>query len=49
MAKYLLDTSVVLRCSNPSDGQHYLTAEAVATLLLQGNERYLTAKILIEL
>ncbi|MBE9064168.1 PIN domain-containing protein [cf. Phormidesmis sp. LEGE 11477] len=49
MAKYLLDTNVVLRFSNPSDAQHDLSTEAVATLLFQGNECYLTAQILIEL
>lgn len=49
MSKYLLDTNVVLRFSNPSDSQHDLATEAVATLLLQGNECYLTAQILIEL
>ena len=49
MARYLLDTNVVLRFSNPSDSQHYLATEAVATLLLQGSECYLTAQVLIEL
>ena len=49
MAKYLLDINVVLRFSNPSDGQHCLATEAVATLLLQGNECYLTAQVLIGL
>lgn len=49
MTKYLLDTNVVLRFSNPSDAQHDLATEAVATLLLQGNECYLTPQVLIEL
>lgn len=49
MAKYLLDTNVVLRLSNPSDDQHKLVTEAIATLLTQGNECYLTAQVLIEL
>ncbi|ESA34563.1 twitching motility protein [Leptolyngbya sp. Heron Island J] len=49
MTKYLLDTNVVLRFSNPSDSQHDLATEAVATLLFQGNECYLTAQVLIEL
>jgi predicted nucleic acid-binding protein len=35
MAKYLLDTNVVLRFSNPSDTQHNLARAAVATLLKQ--------------
>jgi predicted nucleic acid-binding protein len=49
MAKYLLDTNVVLRFSNPSDEQHNLVTEAVATLLRQSDECYLTAQVLIEL
>jgi predicted nucleic acid-binding protein len=49
MAKYLLDTNVILRLSNPSDDQHELVTEAIATLLTQGNECYLTAQVLIEL
>jgi len=49
MAKYLLDTNVVLRFSNPSDAQHDLAKAVVATLLMQGNECYLTSQVLIEL
>ncbi|MEO0824479.1 MAG: type II toxin-antitoxin system VapC family toxin [Cyanobacteria bacterium J06635_15] len=49
MTKYLLDTNIVLRFSNPSDIQHDLVTEAVATLLQQGYECYLTAQVLIEL
>lgn len=49
MTKYLLDTNVILRFSNPSDARHALAAEAVATLLMQGHECYLTAQVLIEL
>ena len=49
MTKYLLDTNVVLWFSNPSDSQHDLATEAVATLLSQGNECYLTGQVLIEL
>lgn len=49
MPKYLLDTNIVLRFSNPSDTQHHLATEAVATLLMQGDECYLTAQVLIEL
>lgn len=49
MAKYLLDTNVVLRFSNSTDSRHELATEAVATLLFQGNECYLTAQVLIEL
>lgn len=49
MTKYLLDTNVVLRFNNPSDSQHDLASGAVATLLSQGHECYLTAQVLIEL
>jgi predicted nucleic acid-binding protein len=49
MTKYLLDTNVVLRLSNPSDDQHELVTEAIATLVMQGDECYLIAKVLIEL
>lgn len=49
MTKYLLDTNIVLRFSNPSDTQHSLSTEAVATLLMKGDECYLTAQVLIEL
>ncbi|KAI9133241.1 PIN domain-containing protein [Acaryochloris sp. CCMEE 5410] len=49
MAQYLLDTNIVLRFSNPSDTLHNLATEAVATLLAQGDECYLTAQVLIEL
>ncbi|ASC70335.1 hypothetical protein XM38_012730 [Halomicronema hongdechloris C2206] len=49
MTKYLLDTNIVLRFSNPSDEQHRLVTEAVATLLMHADECYLTAQVLIEL
>lgn len=49
MTKYLLDTNIVLRFSNPSDTQHELATAAVATLLKQAHEYYLIAQILIEL
>ncbi|MGB7415020.1 MAG: type II toxin-antitoxin system VapC family toxin [Thermosynechococcaceae cyanobacterium] len=49
MPRYLLDTNVVLRLSNPSDAQHGLVTDAISTLLLQGDECWLTAQILIEL
>jgi len=39
----------MLRVSNPSDTQHDLVSEAVATLLQQGHECYLIPQVLIEL
>ncbi len=49
MTKYLLDTNIALRFCNSSDEQHSLVTEAVATLLMQADECYLTAQVLIEL
>lgn len=49
MTKYLLDTNIVLRFSNPSDSQHELATAAVSTLLMQSDECYLTAQVLVEL
>jgi predicted nucleic acid-binding protein len=49
MTKYLLDTNILLRLSNPSDEQHRLVAEAIVALLMQADECYLTAQVLIEL
>ncbi|HTL89130.1 MAG TPA: type II toxin-antitoxin system VapC family toxin [Leptolyngbya sp.] len=48
MTRYLLDTNVVLRFSNPLDAQHTLTTDAVSRLAEQGNECVLTAQVLIE-
>lgn len=49
MTKYLLDTNVILRFVNQTDRQHNLVTDAVATLLEQSDECYLTAQVLIEL
>lgn len=49
MTKYLLDTNVVLRFCNPADSQHTLASNAIAHLLMGGNDCYLTAQVLIEL
>ncbi|MBH8562310.1 type II toxin-antitoxin system VapC family toxin [Nostoc sp. CENA67] len=49
MSKYLLDTNVVLRFSNPSDIQHSLATDSICYLLTQGHECYLTAQVLVEL
>ncbi len=49
MTKYLLDTNIVLRFSNPSDEHHGLVTESVAILLMRADECYLTAQVLIEL
>lgn len=49
MPNYLLDTNIVLRLSNPSDRHHTSVVEAIAILLEQGNECYLSPQILTEL
>jgi predicted nucleic acid-binding protein len=48
MKTYLLDTNIVLRFSNPSDDQHGLVTNAVATILANGDECYLAPQVLIE-
>lgn len=48
MAKYLLDTNVVIRLCNPNDVQHNLATKAVSCLLAQGDECFLTAQIIVE-
>jgi predicted nucleic acid-binding protein len=49
MPKYLLDTNILLRLSNPSDAQHALVTTAVSRLLGQGDDCYVTAQVLVEL
>lgn len=48
MAKYLLDTNVVIRFCNSSDVQYSLATDAIAHLLANGDECFLTAQVLIE-
>lgn len=48
MTKYLLDTNIIVRFSNPDDDRHQLVSEAVATLLMRSDECCLTAQVLIE-
>jgi predicted nucleic acid-binding protein len=49
MSKYLLDTNILLRLSNPMDAQHELVTSAVVILLERADECYLTVQVLIEL
>lgn len=49
MTTYLLDTNIILRFTNPSDGQHELVTDAVAAILEQGDECYLAPQVLIEM
>ena len=46
--KYLLDTNIVLRFSNPSDNQHVMAVNAVSYLLSQAHECFLAPQVLIE-
>ena len=49
MTKYLLDTNIILRFSNPSDAQHQLVSDAVAILLEQGHDCLLSPQALVEM
>ncbi|MGG6268029.1 type II toxin-antitoxin system VapC family toxin [Leptolyngbya sp. AN03gr2] len=48
MTRYLVDTNIVLRFSNPIDAQHSLVVNAISHLGLQGNQCVLTAQVLME-
>lgn len=48
MAAYLLDTNVVLRLADRADAEHSQALDAVARLLLRGDEPVITAQVLIE-
>lgn len=49
MAKYLLETNILLRMADEGAPQHLLAGEAVSILLARSNEVYITAQNLIEL
>ncbi|HEY9171076.1 MAG TPA: PIN domain-containing protein [Verrucomicrobiae bacterium] len=48
MAAYLADTNLVLRLADPASPQHPITTQALAQLLSQGDEVYLTPQNFIE-
>jgi predicted nucleic acid-binding protein len=48
MTRYLLDTNIVLRLSNPLDAQYELATDVVFALVAQGNECVVTPQVLIE-
>ena len=48
MAKYLLDTNILLRMADERAPQHLLAGETVSILLARRNEMYITAQNLIE-
>ena len=48
MATYLADTNLLLRLADPASPQHPIAADALARLLRQGDEVYLTPQNFIE-
>lgn len=48
MTAYLLDTNIWLRSVQREAPQHPLAVEALATLLAQGNDLFITAQNVIE-
>ena len=48
MATYLTDTNLLLRLADPASPQHFIAPQALARLLRQGDEVFLTPQNLIE-
>ncbi|MCV3215439.1 type II toxin-antitoxin system VapC family toxin [Plectonema radiosum NIES-515] len=48
MARYLLDTNILLRSSDPNSPSYSLAVNTVARLISQGHECVITAQVLIE-
>ena len=48
MASYLADTNLLLRLADPASPQHPVAADALAKLIGEGNEVYLTQQNFIE-
>jgi predicted nucleic acid-binding protein len=48
VSRYLLDTNILLRASDPAALSYTLATEAVARLLAQSNECVITAQVLVE-
>ena len=48
MGSYLADTNVLLRVADPASEQHPVATQALARLLGQGDEVYLTPQNFIE-
>lgn len=48
MASYLADTNLLLRIADPASQQHRIATDALAQLLAQDNEVYLTPQNFIE-
>ena len=48
MARYLLDTNILLRASDPASANYRMAVKSVSQLLKEGNECVITAQVLIE-
>ena len=48
MTKYLLDTNILLRASDPASKHYSLAVDSVASLIEKGHECVITAQVLIE-
>lgn len=48
MTRYLLDTNILLRASDPASSSYTVALQAVSQLLSQNNECVITAQVLIE-
>lgn len=48
MATYLADTNLLLRLADPASPQHFIATQALARLLRQGDEVFLTPQNFIE-
>ena len=49
MPRYLLDTNLLRRFTDPADARHALAVNATARLLNRGDEPVITSQVLIEL
>jgi predicted nucleic acid-binding protein len=48
MARYLLDTNILLRASDKTSSSYHLAVNAVARLISVGHECVITPQVLIE-
>jgi predicted nucleic acid-binding protein len=48
MTKYLLDTNILLRASDPNSSSYLIAMNAVDTIIKQGGECFITSQNLIE-
>jgi len=48
MARYLLDTNVLLRATNKASSQHAATVQSMAALAAQGHDLVVAPQVLVE-